>query len=566
MERTGDNSMRKVLKTISAALLIAMLLSMGLIGNESVQARSAPFSGRLTGVNWFGFETGNCCVHGIWARDYKSVLKQIKDLGFNCVRIPWCNAIFTAKPNSVQINASGVDPYTKEKGLNLDLEGLDAMGILDKIIAEAGRLGLYIVLDNHSREPDGYMVETLWYTAKTSEAKWISDWKLMAERYKNYDNVVGYDLNNEPHGNMTQGMKPPATWGYNQEGYENTDWKAAAEKCGLEILKINPSAVIIIEGVENYKGENYWWGGNLKGVKDSPVNIPKANLMYSPHEYGPEVYNQSWFSDPSFPNNMAKIWDDNFWFIYKQNIAPIFVGEFGIKGDSAGDPSSVPYKWLKTFMEYAGKNCSWTFWCMNPNSGDTGGILEADWVTANMNKVNLLKPYMAPQGPSVEPPSSSSKPTTPPEVSPSPTPTITPIKTPTPTTTKVPTPTPTATVIPTNGGEPGYDFDVVTTFSSQRLVSNQMITAKMQATNVSAKPYTGNKDVLLIVGLYNANNTMVNVSYISKGIPYRGNDILSAGFKLPSNVDGYSVKAFMWDGTDLSDTNMTPISNEQHMP
>ncbi|HEY8463182.1 MAG TPA: cellulase family glycosylhydrolase [Bacillota bacterium] len=381
-----------------SGLIITLFLSV-FIKPEVKAVSGGPYQGRLTGVNWFGFETGNAVAHGLWARDYKSVLQQIRDLGFNCIRLPWCNDMLTKTPNSIQINAHGVDPYTKQTGLNLDLEGLSSLEVMDKIIAEADRLGLMIILDNHSRQADGYMNETLWYTSKTSEAKWIEDWVFLAKRYLKYDNVVGFDLNNEPHGNLGTGMKPPASWGYDVEGWGNTDWKAAAERCGVEILKVNPNALIIVEGVEEYRGTNYWWGGNLQGVRDYPITkIPKANLMYSPHEYGPEVHNQSWFSAPDFPNNMYKIWDDNFWFIAKENIAPIFLGEFGIKGESAADPSSVAYKWFTTLMEYVGKKCSWTFWCMNPNSGDTGGILLNDWVTVDQAKYNLIKPYLEPLG------------------------------------------------------------------------------------------------------------------------------------------------------------------------
>jgi endoglucanase len=394
--------MRRLTK-ISSLLLFAAILFLSLTvfnfsNDKKVNAARTPYSGRLTGVNWFGFETANLSPHGLWSRDYKSMLKQVKDLGFNCIRLPWCNAIFSGIPSSIQINEYGTDAYTNKAGLNIDLKGLSSLEIMDKIIQEAKNLGLMIILDNHSREPDGYMNETLWYTAKTPESKWISDWVSLAKRYADYENVVGFDLNNEPHGNLTTGMKPPASWGYNVEGYGNTDWRAAAEKCGLEVLKVNPSALIIIEGVENYKGDNYWWGGNLSGVKDYPITtIPKANLMYSPHEYGPEVYNQPWFTASDFPNNLPGIWDQKFWFIQKEKIAPILVGEFGIKGSSAADTSSTAYQWLKKFMDYCGKDCSWTFWSLNPNSGDTEGLLLYDWVTVSDAKYKLLKQYLAPQ-------------------------------------------------------------------------------------------------------------------------------------------------------------------------
>jgi endoglucanase len=48
-------------------------------------------------------------------------------------------------------------------------------------------------------------------------------------------------------------------------------------------------------------------------------------------------------------------------------------------------------------MGYVGNDASWTFWCMNPNSGDTEGILKDDWVTVNQAKYNLIKPHLAAQ-------------------------------------------------------------------------------------------------------------------------------------------------------------------------
>jgi endoglucanase len=37
---------------------------------------------------------------------------------------------------------------------------------------------------------------------------------------------------------------------------------------------------------------------------------------------------------------------------------------------------------------------SFTFWSLNPNSGDTGGILNDDWTTVNTRKQNILNPFL----------------------------------------------------------------------------------------------------------------------------------------------------------------------------
>ncbi len=44
----------------------------------------------LYGVNWFGFETRSYVVHGLWARNWEDMLRQVKSLGFNAIRLPFC--------------------------------------------------------------------------------------------------------------------------------------------------------------------------------------------------------------------------------------------------------------------------------------------------------------------------------------------------------------------------------------------------------------------------------------------------------------------------------------------
>jgi endoglucanase len=60
--------------------------------------------------------------------------------------------------------------------------------------------------------------------------------------------------------------------------------------------------------VESVHGDDYWWGGNLKGVRTTPIAITHMDKrVYSAHEYGPEAFEQPWFSDESFPSNMPII-------------------------------------------------------------------------------------------------------------------------------------------------------------------------------------------------------------------------------------------------------------------
>ena len=341
---------------------------------------------RLTGVNWFGFETSNLSPHGLWERDYRSMMKQIADMGFNTVRLPWCNDMLKEGAETSSITTYGADAYDGTDPVNVDLDGKSPIEVMDLVIDGATQAGLKVMLDNHSRTHDGYMEEDLWYTGTTSEEKWIEDWVFMAERYKNNTTVIAFDLNNEPHDD--------ATWG---TGNAATDWNKAAERCGAAIQQVNPDVLIVIEGVEEAGGSGYWWGGNLLGVKTAPIQLPIQNkLVYSAHEYGPEVFAQPWFESGEFPGNMPGIWQKHFAFIVEEEKGHMFIGEFGIRDpESAGGVAGV---WFESFLDYmsAGDGYSWTFWSLNPNSGDTEGILTYDWVTPHQWKIDALKPHMAP--------------------------------------------------------------------------------------------------------------------------------------------------------------------------
>jgi len=54
---------------------------------------------------------------------------------------------------------------------------------------------------------------------------------------------------------------------------------------------------------------------------------------------------------------------------------------------------------------------NFTYWSWNPDSGDTGGIVQDDWVTVNQNKQTILQPYLIPPvGSTISPSASSSEP------------------------------------------------------------------------------------------------------------------------------------------------------------
>lgn len=104
-------------------------------------------------------------------------------------------------------------------------------------------------------------------------------------------------------------------------------------------------------------------------------------------------------------------------------------------------------------------------------------------------------------------------------------------------------------------------FAISTKFNMTKLQPNQTLVADVSTTNSSIE--AGQE--LVIVGLFDKNEAMKSVSYISKEIKPGSSENLDAGFKLPSNVDGYKVRAFVWNGTSLEDTNMNPLSKTNEL-
>jgi endoglucanase len=365
-------------------------------GNKIVDSTGATV--RLTGINWFGMETDNKTFHGLWSNNpWRNQLDKMASLGYNTLRIPYSNDAL--KPDAT---ATGINDF-----VNPDLVGNTPLQILDKVVDYAGTKGMRVILDRH--RPTSAGQSALWYTPTVSEATWISDWQMLARRYAGNTTVIGADLHNEPHAEGTNPDATGACWGC---GVESRDWRLAAERAGNAILGVQPNWLIFVEGVSCPSGglsdvwdgdpsndeSCGWWGGNLSKAGEFPVRLDVANrLVYSPHEYAISVFHQDWFDEPDYPANMPALWDGFWGYLYKQNVAPIMMGEFG---STLADPKDKV--WLQELMRYTGTGVdgmSFTYWSWNPNSGDTGGIALDDWTNINTEKQAILQPYLiAPVG------------------------------------------------------------------------------------------------------------------------------------------------------------------------
>ncbi len=364
-------------------------------GNQLITGAGENF--RLRSINWFGAETDVYVPHGLWARGYKSIIDQIKTMGFNSIRLPLSGDTLT--------DGRGVSAGAINYDLNPELTGKTAIEVLATIIAYCAEKEIYVILDHHRRTAgsgaDGSPVSDTYPLAT-----WIANWKALALRFADIEYVLGADLHNEPYS---------LSWPV---------WADYAEQCGNAIHQFAPHWLIFVEGVGSFNGESYWWGGQLAGVASRPVRLNQANrVVYSPHEYGQSVGNQSWLAydgqplPANWPLNLYEVWRDHWGFIVENDIAPVWIGEFGGKfgTNGTGQLGIAPHaeyecQWLYHLELYLNGDfngdgakelpadsagISFCYWAFNPNSGDTGGIVQDDWTTAQAFKLRLLEPIMA---------------------------------------------------------------------------------------------------------------------------------------------------------------------------
>ena len=364
-------------------------------GNQVVDANNNPVW--LTGANWFGFNATERVFHGLWSVNLESTLDSIAARGINILRVPISTELLLEWKNGIYKQTS-VNTAT-----NPDLIGATSLEVFDAFLAHSKKIGLKVLLDVHSAEADNSgHIEKMWYKGDITSEDFYAAWGWVAERYANDDTIVAFDLENEPHGKPWSDTDF-AKW---DNSTDQNNWKYACETAANRVLDANPNMLVMCEGIESFPTDgvtwtskdkndylNNWWGGNLRGVKDFPVDLGErqAQFMYSPHDYGPLVYQQGWFYEGFDKESLYNdVWKDNWMFIHEQNIAPLLIGEWGGFMDG-GDNE----KWMLAIRDLIVENkLHHTFWCINPNSGDTGGLLENDWVSWDEEKYALFKPSL----------------------------------------------------------------------------------------------------------------------------------------------------------------------------
>ncbi|HEY0753242.1 MAG TPA: cellulose binding domain-containing protein [Ktedonobacteraceae bacterium] len=425
----------------------------------------------ISGINWYGFETPDYVAHGLWSYDITTILSLVKSYGYNTLRLPYSNQMWESNPvPQNDVGCTSCAGLHSRDVLATIINDAGAMGlhvILDDHRSEAGESAEQSGLWYTSAYP-----ESSWLNDWLSVQRWLhgsaqtlGSADTVKVNYAASDGlpiVLGYDLRNEPHvqGSYPQQYAAGAEWG-NGDGISPAtnpnpnpfapacvssssclDWRLAAERAGDTLLGDAAShswstPLLFVEGTSNYPTASgtqaagpyagTWWGGNLQGVNGNSNNAGAPivfnaggsssrlgsavnhQIVYSAHEYGPTLFQQSWFNsstcyksgcsssslvdvwnsnwayiatptgiNPSWPGHSSYPWSNTGATAY--STAPVWIGEFGT-GNSATDLTSSGAgsqgQWFTDLINFikssygsggsglAVSNLDWTYWALN---------------------------------------------------------------------------------------------------------------------------------------------------------------------------------------------------------
>lgn len=198
----------------------------------------------LTGANWFGMNCTENFPHGLWSADVDELLSSVADHGINIIRFPVSTELLLSWKNGNPLTPVGLNAANgKDYSFNPDFcdangNTMDSEGIFDVILKKMKKYGIKALIDVHSpaSHNSGHNYNLWFYQDGAADADnmavgfyskekityddWIESTAWLAEKYKNDDTVIAYDLKNEPHGkrgysgsscptDMAKGTIPP---------------------------------------------------------------------------------------------------------------------------------------------------------------------------------------------------------------------------------------------------------------------------------------------------------------------------------------------------------------------
>ena len=259
---------------------------------------------------------------------------NVQALGLNCLRLPLSYAdVFDCDFDLMR--SDDPDPH---EVLNMSLIVRENhLKKIDRLINEAARRGIYIILDLHgafgSQNGNDHSIDSrqhdwLWRQDALGAAfrELTTDlWRVLAERYRDNKNVAAYDILNEPAGDANDPECVTSTTGRIQWDYFDVLYDTIREK--------DPNHLLIMESC--------WTAANLP----NPGTYGWENVMYEFHHYDSNTSDEGQFL--SHKNRIDEIVGTAFG-------VPLYMGEFC---------PHCSYEGWVPILDYLNKNhVSWTNW------------------------------------------------------------------------------------------------------------------------------------------------------------------------------------------------------------
>jgi len=439
-------------------------------GTRILTPAGSPYT--ISGINWYGFETPDLVAHGLWSLDIPVIVDQSKTYGSNTLRLPYSNQMWETNP--IPQNDVGCTSCTGLHARDILAKIMNYAGSIGlHVILDNHRSNIGESAQENGLWYTTAYPESNWITDWVNMQRWVhgitqtqGSTDTVAVNYLASDGlpiVMGYDLRNEPHGAGTfpNQYAEGAQWGSgdgispatnpNPNPFSPTcvatstchDWRLAAERAGDSILGDARThgwsyPLIFVEGVSayptaagNHASGPYagtWWGGELRGVNGNSGNAGAPivlnaggsasslglavnnQLVYSAHDYGPSLFQQSWFntdtcyvSGCSATSSLVDVWTSHWAYIATPNgvnpgwpghasypwsntgstaytTAPVWIGEFGTGNGStelASNAAGSQGQWFTDMINFikssyggggsgvAVSNLHWTYWALN---------------------------------------------------------------------------------------------------------------------------------------------------------------------------------------------------------
>ncbi|MDP8260494.1 MAG: cellulase family glycosylhydrolase [Candidatus Gygaella obscura] len=229
----------------------------------------------------------------------------------------------------------------------------NGLSYIKKALVLAEKYKLKVILDLHAAtgaqncdwhaDSDG---KALFWQKESYRQRTLALWEILADTFKDYKALIGYDVLNEPVLDKTK-VKILAKF------YKDTVKK---------IRSIDKKHLIFLEGFD--------WGQRIDFLKD----IIEKDVWVSIHTYLPLNYTFNFTPFLKFPGTIeGRRWDKNAIYKYllpyykfaRENKTNIYVGEFGInwRMNNYGELDYLN-SMLKTFEEFKFSYTYWTYKCV----------------------------------------------------------------------------------------------------------------------------------------------------------------------------------------------------------